>query len=227
MRLEREELFARIKRLAGAHPEWLRPLDARIAGLQSLHNVLRYADLSLVFITENLADAKWWSVRHPVDLSITELHLEHAAYTQCTKFAIFHLSVSATENVIRALLRAVAPTACNEATAEFKSVYDCLLRTHLQLEDTWVRLLDLVRLVRNTVHNEGVHRPRRRADEAVDYRGTRYVFAAGAPIEFVTWSFVLDRLGELGQLLELAVNTRAVASYDGEIPYEGIEVPAA
>src|SRR5690606_35296236 len=102
----------------------------------------------------------------------------------------FHLATASFENAVRSLLRAVAPGAAKNGRAEFKSVCECLFRTHLRFPEVDLALLELVRLTRNTIHNEGLHSPPNGMPAAVEYKGVTYDFPTGGPVEFVTWQFV-------------------------------------
>ena len=199
-------------------PAWIRGLDARATSFQSLWNVLRYTELSLYYVERHLGDSQWWSTLRGGLPPIRTVQFEFTAYTQCSKFGTFHLSMSAMESSHRSFLRALYPNAAQEATAEYKSVYDCLLLTHLHVPVENVRLLDLMRLIRNTVHNQGVHRRRSGKPASVSFKGIDYEFPDGQPIEFVTWPFVLDRLNDLIELQRRIVFSSPICELAAVIP---------
>lgn len=216
-RSTKSDLEDRLRRQALERPEWTRSIDARAAGLQSLWNVLRFAELSLVFVDWHLSDAEWWVRLRGQRPSLREITFEYTAYTQGSKFGVFHLASASFENVLRALLRAIAPGAANDGRAEFKSVYECLLRTHLRFPDDDLALLELLRLTRNTIHNEGQHRPPGAKSASVKYRGVTYAFPESGNIEFVTWHFVIQRIGDLVELLDRIVRAEPLWGHRGHI----------
>jgi hypothetical protein len=220
------ELEGRLRVQVMRHPDWISSADARCAGLQDLWNVLRFAELSLVFVQWHLSDADWWERLRGESPSLKDIRLEFTAYTQGAKFGVYHLATSTFENALRAFLRALSPKAANGARAELKSVYDSLLKAHLRFPDDDLQLLDLVRLVRNTLHNTGVHRPPNRRSVTVLFRGDRYEFPDSGPIEFVTWPFVVDRIGDLVDLLDRVVNSHEVSSHTARIPADWATVYA-
>lgn len=218
------DLTHRIGRQAYERPEWIASVDARAAGLQGLLNVLRFAELSLVFVERHLSDANWWTQLRGRQPSIREITLEYTAYSQGSKFGLFHLVASSFETTIRSLLRAVAPGVANDGRAEFKRVYDSLIRAHLGFPKEDTALLDLVRLIRNTIHNEGLHRPPSSYAATVLFRGVRYEFLDSSSITFVTWEFVLDRIADLSELLDRVVRSDAIWYHPAHIPADWAEV---
>lgn len=222
----KQGLERRLARQAAEHPDWCANVDARSAGLQSLWNALRFAELSLHFIDRYLGDPDWWQAFRGADISIKRVTFEYTAYSQGSKFGALHLAAGAFENATRALLRAIAPGAANDARAEFQGVYTALLRSHLVFPDDDVQLLELIRLTRNTIHNEGVHRPPSGKPAAVVYRGVTYEFTESAPVEFVTWNFVLEAIADLVDLLDRVVEAPLVRSHRAVIPAPWASLPA-
>jgi len=220
----KHDLEGRIGAQASGRPQWVTTVDARASCLQSLWNVLRHAELSLVYIARHLGEAGWWAALRQGVPPIRQVAFEFTAYSQCSKFATFHLALSAVENSHRSFLRALAPTAANGARAEFKSVCECLFRTHLGMQERDLALLDLLRLIRNTIHNEGVHRPRDSKPLTLTLDGVGYEFQDGVPIEFVTWRFVLDRLRDLVDVQDRAVRRPALWDLTAHIPDASAEV---
>ena len=150
--------------------------------------------------------------------TIRQITFEYTAYSQGSKFAVFHLGTAAFENASRALLRAVAPGTANDGRAEFQGVYTSLLRAHLSFPEEDLALLELVRLVRNTIHNEGLHRPPSDKPASVSYLGVTYDFPESGPVEFATWGFVLDRIANLVDLLDRMIQSPRVWAHSAHIP---------
>ena len=119
------------------------------------------------------------------------------------KLGFMQLVFSATESSLRLLLRALNPTVATNGTAEFKSIYECLIRTELRLQgaDEWIDMLDLFRLMRNMIHNNGVYFHKTGTDFSVTYKGTAYRFKHGQKIDFVYWDLCLAILDDVLDLL--------------------------
>ncbi|MBK7350627.1 MAG: hypothetical protein IPI92_12245 [Gemmatimonadetes bacterium] len=217
VRAAEADVAARVHKQALERPHWLSSLDARATSLQSQWNVLRYAELSLCVIDKHLSASTWWTSLRGEQLQMRQVEFEYTAYSQGSKFGAFHLATAAFENSVRSLLRHLDPTAANNSRAEFKGVYECLLRTHLHLPERDLTLCDLMRLVRNTIHNEGVHRPPNTLPATISYDGVTYEFTDSTPLEFVTWQFVLSRIANLIELLDRAIRTEPLWSASGHI----------
>jgi hypothetical protein len=150
--------------------------------------------------------------------------LEFTAYTECSKFAVFHVAMSTFECAFRSFLRALSPGTANDARAEFKSIYESLLRTQLSFPEEDLSLLELVRLIRNTVHNEGLHKPAGKKSVDISFRGHTYSFTESAPIEFVTWHFVLERLADLIDLQDRVIRSPQLWNRAERIPADWAEI---
>jgi len=100
----------------------------------------------------------------------------------------------------------------------FKSVYDYLLTPKLsRCPSESIELLDLLRLVRNTVHNNGVYFHRSGRNEIVHWRGEDYEFKQGFPVDFVNWSFCIDIADASRGLLRSVVEDPNLQGFNLEI----------
>jgi len=203
---------------AQQNPAWVTGLDARAASLQDLLNVVRAAELSLIFIETSLSSSDWWlRVRGELPSTRT-VQFEYSAYSEISKFGIHHVAISCLENAFRCLLRAVAPGAAKDGRAEFRSIYESLLRTNLQFPEEDLAFMELLRLTRNTTHNLGIQKAPSARSETITLRGVQYVFTDGQPIEFVTWAFVLEQIEGMIDLLDRVLRSSLIANHKGAIP---------
>lgn len=200
-------------RVAAEHPDWKARDDARWTCFESLWNITRYAELSLHYLGFHLCGVQYWSDFSGPAPSLSQIEYEVTAYSQCLKTAIFHLFFSAMENAHRSFLRALDPTVTSGTRTDYKLIYEALLQTWLGAPKSDLDLLDLLRLIRNTIHNEGVNRPRRGGTVTVTYKGVEYAFADGTPLDFVDWQFVLDRAMDVVSLQERVVRHPVLASH--------------
>lgn len=128
-------------------------------------------------------------------------------FANFTKVGFMHALFSSLESSLRLFLRALDPAACNGGMAEFKSIYDCLFRSKLAAAPMdGTQLLDPLRLVRNTIHNNGVYFNRRGGNVTSNWQGGTYEFKQGAPVDFVTWEFLIQVSDSLMTLLREIVN---------------------
>ncbi|MFP5380459.1 MAG: hypothetical protein ACLGHP_12080, partial [Vicinamibacteria bacterium] len=115
--------------------------------------------------------------------------------------SLIQMTFSMLETTFRALLRTLDPQACSRGTAPFDGVAKCLLKTHLDQPPDALALVDLLREVRNTVHNNGIYFHRDWQDKAVQFRGVTYNFQIGKSVDFVGGPFLVERLDDVRELL--------------------------
>jgi len=197
--------------LASAHPAWPVGKDGRLTAFAKISNVLTAAEFAVLFLERHLSDATWWAVTFTQRPSPPDATIIVTEFSQFSKDGLLQGAFGAVESSLRVILRALDSAACNRGTAEFKSVYDCLLRSKLvppNLDD--VVLLDFARALRNTVHNNGVYYHRLAAEVDLRYRGRLYSFRQGLPVEFADWELVIKLVDDLVGLLERVVTNGVV-----------------
>ena len=124
------------------------------------------------------------------------------------KIAFIHIYFSGIESSFRAFLKKIDPFSCNNSTAEFKSIYEVLLKK-LDLKQ-YIPLLDLFRCIRNTIHNNGVFIPPSNKDECIKYKGKKYDFYVGKPQEHSSWNDLLFILDETILMMEDVLKTSII-----------------
>ena len=202
-----------IKALREAHPDWHPDNDARISGFAKLSNVERSTAIGIKFYADFLTDQDWW-VANSSGYSAQDCKRINSAYMDLQKIAAIQGGFSAIESTLRVLLRAVDAGACCGGMAEFKSIYECLFRTKLTNQPSeGIELLDLLREVRNTVHNNGVYfnihgHPR----VTVSYRGDDYHFVHASKLDFVDWDVLISLLRDSAKLLLEVVNDPVIVA---------------
>lgn len=185
--------------------------DIRLAVFTKIENAVCCTALGFESITEFLSlprRLRDGALRNPIGPS------EAFELAMFYKLGFMHFIFSATESSLRQLLRAINPTACNNGTADFKSIYDCLIRTELGLRGTqdWIDMLDLFRLIRNTIHNNGVYVNKFGADAEVTYQGILYRFKHGQKIDIVWWDLCLALISDVNNFfITLTAHDRVVS----------------
>jgi hypothetical protein len=171
-----------------------------------------------MFLDQHLLDAGWWrdsGLTRPEGQDFETTVIE---FSQFTKSGFLQGVFSDVESTLRVVLRALDPTACDGGTAEFQTIYRVLLGTQLQFpRQDWEPLLELWRLLRNTVHNNGVHFHRRGTNAQLAYRGLTYNFSHGQPIEFANWAFLVSAAGDLLDLLITTIRAPSVLALPAPI----------
>lgn len=192
--------------------------DARITAYSKAINVLNSVQLAFTFISKHLLHGQWWEAvaRSPIPDPDKQIYANE--FANFTKVAFVQGLFLAIESSLRLFLRAIDPAACNGGMAEFKSIYECLFRSKLSaVLSNGIALLDLLRLVRNTIHNNGVYFHPSGNDASITWDGETFEFKQGSPVDFVTWDFMIRVSEALRQLLREVVEDATLKAIATEI----------
>ncbi len=180
--------------------------DARITAYSKATNVLNSVQLVFAFTSKHLLHKQWWKAISRKPVSDTDKQIYIKEFGNLTRIAFVQGIFMAIESSLRLFLRALDPAACNGGMAEFKSIYECLFKSKLSaIPADGVPLLDLLRLVRNTIHNNGVYFHPSGNDASVTWNGETFEFKQSAPVDFITWEFLIRASDALRQLLREVV----------------------
>ncbi len=196
--------------------------DARLTIYSKLINSCNSLQLALTLMSSNLMNLDWWKAISKTPITEPDVEIYVTEFESFSKIGFIQSVFSAIESSLRIYLRALDPAACLNGTAEFKSIYECLFRRHLNAEPAdGIALLDLLRNVRNTIHNNGVFFNKTATNQLVTWQGQQWFFEYGKPIEFVTWDFLLEVLTAIERMVSEIVNDRKFTSIHTEIldPY--------
>jgi hypothetical protein len=173
--------------------------DARITVLNKCSSVLSSVMLGYALIDKYLSNENWWGTHSTLPIDRQQIERTGNEFEMMLRIALIHNMLYAVESSFRIYVRALDPNACAQGTAEFKNVYEWLLkRTGLQTSSA---LLDLWRNIRNTLHNNGLFIPTSRKDATVTYKGHIYQFRLGKPNDFVDTAFIVRLLPDMRELL--------------------------
>jgi len=195
---------------------WGKNNDIRVTIFNRFLTFLFSTKLSLIFIETNLMDNNWWKLNFR-DLQTKDIYQHTKEFETWSKHH-FGLSIFIqTEYFTRKILRSIDPSACSNATSDFKSVYETLLsKIDINYPEA-KNLYNLLRLVRNTIHNDGIYRNRYSNNEIVTYKGVEYSFLHDCLIDFVTWNFLIDITNDIVQLIKEIIFNKNVANISDNI----------
>jgi hypothetical protein len=210
------------KEVISVYPSVDRQRDARITAFSKLIDVLRSVQLSLIFVSKHLMNKSWWHsvCKNPIPEGETKSYMD--GFGRFVKFGLVHGTFSCVESSMRVFLCALDPGACSRGTAEFKSVYECLLKSKLSAcPSDAIELLDLFRLVRNTIHNNGLHLGKHGKDKSINWKGTTYQFKHGHPVRFIPLDFIVAICDAVRSLLLVVVKDPNLTGITCEISDPG------
>lgn len=177
--------------------------DARLISFERMANIIEQIQLSHLNIQHNLVEPDWWTsigqnLSHKKQFDIIDDCIGF------TKMVFFQNIFASTENFLRIILRTLDPNECKFGTGPFENIYTNLfsrlnLRHHCPL-------MDLMRCVRNTVHNNGVYFHKSRNDLTIVYKGNSYEFKIGKIVDFLTWDFAIHLINETVIMINEIIN---------------------
>ena len=143
--------------------------------------------IGLLFRKYDMIDIAWWEriPHNEPKLKITdECNRVRIikVFSQFLVIGFFH-SFFCDRKFISNLPSRVSFYWCNNGTADFKSIYDLKLKLQQQRKD-YKDLLDLLRHICNTIHNNGVYFHPDGKNKTVTYKGEQYMFDIGKPVKF-------------------------------------------
>jgi hypothetical protein len=197
--------------------------DIRLAAFAHLNHQVNFALVSLRVLDAYLTKAEWWQEPDQQALfgeydSWYREAIANNFNNGEVKHSFMHKPFGTVENTMRQLLRQIDPIAANNATESIESVFGALMSRIGSKPVDSDDLLKLLRLCRNTIHNNGVHYPKGQTDDQVIYKGTTYNFIHGKPLNFVNWNFLIDRMDDVRQLFTAVILNPKIIGISDEIP---------
>jgi len=122
------------------------------------------------------------------------------------------------DNTLTSYLQFLGKGSCKKAEGILE-ICRCLLEEKLEWDHITFdcRIFNFFRLIRNSLHNNGVHIARHQKEKmvSVEYKGKAYLFEDGKRIDFVTWDLLLDIADDMRILLFHLSNNKTIRSIPG------------
>jgi hypothetical protein len=107
-------------------------------------------------------------------------------------------------------------------TKGIKKICNCLLEEKLEWDIVKFdcSVFDFLRLIRNTLHSNGIHLPLSANEKnvSIEYKEKIYRFIDGERINFVTWDLLLEIANDMRALLFHLANNKKIREIKGLIP---------
>ena len=195
-------------RLRKSHSDW--PMyDARVTIFNKCGNITQTVYLAVVFMQRHLTKSDWWEEMETYGATKEDIQLTIHRFNQFLRTFFIQELFSLIEGSFRVFVRALDPNACNQGRDAFKNIYVWLL-SRLSISSE-IPLLDLMRNIRNTMHNDGVFLPTNDKDVVVEWKGKEYHFVVGKVIDFISWSFLLNLMPDISSLIGKTVESNELA----------------
>lgn len=215
----RDEFIQHKQDVIKSNPGWDPEHDARITVFSKCINVLNSTQLGLTHIHFHLTDQDWWD-----QIASGQVPDQDSQQTYVDEFGMF-LKVgmvqflnASIESSFREILSAIDPGVAKDGRGRWKNIYQALL-ARLGLPQ-YEPLLDLLRLIRNSLHNNGIYRPPSGKNQEVEWDGEKYEFVDGQAIDFATFELLCEIAQDLGDMLRQVMERNEVQKISGiDDPY--------
>lgn len=212
---ERAAFLALHSRVAAAHPDWVSKNDARTNLLAKPINHVLMAIVNVQIVQRVLVYVDFWRTNVSPDLNTPEL-IGPPYFEQNTfyRFGFFLFLLSNIEHGFRAIQPKVVRGIDEHSDQPFAQVYSTLFRAVLTpaLAAEHGNTFDLLRTLRNTVHNNGVFSPNIRKDAEFTVAGTKYSFVVGKRADYFGWEHFIGWLPPIRSALTDVTDAPLVAS---------------
>lgn len=189
--------------------------DARREFFRTLRQVVQNEQLTYGFIRDQLSYQEWWA-DHSVDPSSPVAVNSVAEYDIMAQFVVVHATVNATEETLRSIIRSAPSGTFSKKVTPLKpleTIYQHMLKK-LSLQK-FQGIFDIVRLLGNTRHTNGIFIPADGKSRNIVYEGREFRFEYGRPVGWHRRSFLFTVPLSLTIAMAAIVTAPAVAA----IPY--------
>lgn len=208
--------FERLKKDFPAWPE----NDARRWAVARFPTIFFVPVLGLYLRRSYMDDAAWWE-RYAPGAGPDLLKNGRQHFDRHLKGKLILDLVGGVEHPFRVILNSLDPVNKNVA---FSSLYRALFRQEApyleKVPEGWSETLDLLRHIRNSVHNSWVYFPESRRDTSISFKGKTYTFRFGHQIDFPTWEFLNELSADTLRIMVGVIRDPKVAAQP-DIPDPG------
>lgn len=155
-------------------PEYGMNGDIRISALTKILSSMTGYQLALAYSENELADNNWWAQRFGNQVNQDDIELRTSTFNNITLIGFYQGLFMSIESSFRSISFSINPNANNSGKSEFYNIYNFIFNS-INLQK-YSPLFDILRLVRNTVHNNGLFIPKNGGDISITYDGKLYEF---------------------------------------------------
>lgn len=198
----RVQMIQDVAIISALYPNVAPERDLRIRQLYLLSNTLVGSIAGLMHMAIYMMDDAWWDSGIPGGpFSRNDQRMFREGFMSTMSLATLVGIFVAVEAPFRQFIRVLAPGAARNGTGGFYNLSRELLGTHLSRPPESIELLDLLRIARNSIHNNGVYFHENAADTSVTYKGVVYDFEHNQQVRAITWSHMCELADDVRQLM--------------------------
>lgn len=178
-------------RIRTGFPTWPQN-DVRRWAVSRFTTMLFLPVLGLYIMRVHLSHPAWWE-QYASGCGDVLLQSGRDEFDRTIKAKLIIDLAGNLEHSFRLILRQLDPG--NKAN-DFCALYSSLLRANNHylrvLPTDWQPPLELLRLVRNTVHNAWMYSPESGKNTSITYRGKTFELVVGKQLDFISWDLLCD-----------------------------------
>ncbi len=193
------------------YPDRIKENDARWAWFTGAKKVLQTAQLSYIYIRDQLSDPNWWKSK-ALGFKEEEIAAHIKEYDVFIRVGVSNTIFTITEETLRSIVITIDCKACKRGRGSFKSIYDYLFK-HIG-DSKYDTLFDFHRLIRNTIHTNGIYLPENNKDVALNLFGTTFKFTVGEKVAFLTMGNLLSLISAYNTALFEIFENAKIQSID-------------
>ena len=183
--------------------------DARREFFVTMRVILQNAQLSYLYMRDQLSDEGWWIKQHG-EFRPKAASQALREYALMIKFFTIHALAMATEETLRAIVRSAPKTFTVSPGGSFQSVYRHMLKV-VSLQK-FSDLFEVIRNTRNTIHTNGIFRPLNGKNVQIIYKGSKFDFEAGKTLSWLQEDFLVWLPIELNEAMISIITSQPVSS---------------
>jgi hypothetical protein len=194
--------------------EWDLKSDVRINVFEQIDNLIRSLNLSSAVSVRGFLDKEWikYQLFRNKDLSKKEkIQNLHAARTNLHSFhrmSFTYCLTQVVEGAVRSIAREIIPNENgNGKLGPLCKKLSKHLKNPTKINSEMRNALDLLREIRNTIHNNGFYFGHKSKDGSftINYRGKKYTFYNSKPHNFATYSLLAQITDDITDLIRTIV----------------------
>lgn len=212
---ERAAFIQLHQRVVAAHSDWLQQQDARSNLLAKPVNIILIAIVNMRLTQHFLPYVDFWRTYiSPAYNGASAIDQPYFEQNTFYRFGFFLFMLSNIEHGFRAIQPRVVRGADVHSQQPFDQVYRSLFSAVLSpaRATELTTLYDLLRTMRNTVHNNGVYSPHNQKDAVFEVDGKRYEFKLNRRVEYFGWEYFIGWLDPIRRSLAEVVDSPTVST---------------
>ncbi len=185
------------------YSSWNTEKDARLSIFFRLQTAIKNNQFGITFVQAFLDPAKL------KNLPIVHIESMFLEYDKFMRFSFFQFIFSQIESSIRIFMRAIDIDAYYKKKYPFGNIYS-FIDNYLGLKK-YNDLFYFLRLIRNSIHNNGMYFPDNQKEPIINYREKSHTFKIGKPISCGDWITLFNVTEDIVSALKEIIESKEIS----------------